>query len=1100
MSGSAAGVSVDDPSSGDDCGLKPAPVLGPPAGAGSTLDEPFFPETIAFRWGQASPDERRPGAEPVPQMFGGYVILGEIARGGMGVVFKARHVKLNRIVALKMILAGKLASHADVERFSTEAQAAAQLEHSGIVPIYEVGEIGDQRYFSMGFVEGESLSAKIAAGPLAAREAATLLVAVAEAVDYAHSKGIIHRDLKPGNVLVGKDGQPRVTDFGLCKRTSGASELTGTGQVLGTPSYMPPEQAAGKIEEIGPLSDVYSLGAILYTLLTGRPPFQTPNAVETLLQVLTREPVPPRQLNANIPPDLETICLKCLEKESHRRYLSAQEFAADLRRFLKGEPTLARPIGAPARGWRWCRRNPVIASLMAGVAAALIAGTLVSSYFAILARQRADLAEKYSDEMRKQRNFAKDAETRRTEQLRDAYFSQAQAHRWSGRSERRFKGLAALTKAAEIQPSTELRNEAIAGLALADIRSKKQWALTPPSPGGMNVAFDNRYERYARYDAAGRIQVFRIADGAEQFELPGEGMRVEWVFRFSPDDRLLAARYEQPGKTVCHIWDLEERAVRFSIPFAVNLGTLNFSADSRAMAVGEQNGTIHVFDVETGQEMRNFSSVSSPYSIAFHPGKNQIAVSSHLSPQVYVHDLDSNQAPRLLPHPAGVRGIMWNPDGRFLATACADARVYVWNVGANGPPAVLTGHTHTVTTVVFNRQGNLLASYGWDGITRLWDPFLGRQLVSTPGEMVQSGQFSPDDTQLGFSLSPREVGIWEVAPGVECRSLGRGATRPPYSLAAAFSADGQFLATASDDGVRIWDLCNNREIGLSSEPGFFTVGFHPQTGYLFATGWSGFSSWPIATESEGAARIATVGPRQNSGGFSGLQRSSLSRDANTLAIAGPDALLALEVDPSGTIARQLLDGPHPGAASAAVSPDGKWGASGTWKGTGVKIWDVNARKLLRDLPIAESAHVQFSPGGDLLVTATGAEYRIWNVATWEPVNVIPRDRTGDVPGPICFSPDGKLLALRLNLNNGFALFDAATYERLADFEAGPQSPLCFGPHGAELAVQGDEGLIQIWNLRDVRTRLREMILDLAIPAFPPPRATHAVGNLVLKSN
>lgn len=1099
MGGSPASVSVDDPSSGDDCGLKPAPAPGT-AAAGSTLDQSFFPETIAFQWGQDTATQRQPGDQPISQMFGDYVILGEIARGGMGVVFKARHVKLNRIVALKMILAGKLASHADIERFATEAQAAAQLEHPGIVPIYEVGEIGEQRYFSMGFVEGESLSAKIATGPLAAREASTLLVAVAEAVDYAHSKGIIHRDLKPGNVLVGKDGQPRVTDFGLCKRTSGASELTGTGQVLGTPSYMPPEQAAGKIDEIGPLSDVYSLGAILYTLLTGRPPFQTPNAVETLLQVLTREPVSPRQLNANIPPDLETICLKCLEKESHRRYHSAQEFADDVRRYLKGEPTLARPLSAPARAWRWCRRNRVVAALMAGVAAALIAGTVVSSYFGILARERAELAEKYSEEMRKQRNLAKDAETRRTRQLRDAYFSQAQAHRWSGRSERRFKGLAALAKAAEIEPSAELRNEAIAGLALADIRATRQWELAPPSPGGMNVAFDNRYERYARYDAAGRIQVRRIADDAELFELPGEGMRVEWVFRFSPGDRLLAARYEQPGKTVCHIWDLEKQTVRFSIPFAVHLGALNFSADGRAVAAGEHNGTIHVFDVETGHEIQQVPSVSAPYSVAFHPGKNQIAVSSHLSPQVYLHDLDSNQAPRLLPHPVGVRGVAWNPDGRLLATACADARVYVWNLDGNPQWTTLSGHTHTVTTVVFNRQGNLLASYGWDGITRLWDPFLGRQLVSTPGEMVQSARFGPDDAQLGFSLSPREVGIWEVAPGVECRPLGRGATRPPYSLAAAFSADGQFLATASDDGVRLWDLCNDREIGLSREPGFFKVGFHPQSEYLFATGRSGFSTWSIAIEGEGAARVATIGPRQNSGGLSGLQRSSLSADANTLVVAGPDTLVALKVGPSGAIERQLFQGPHPGAASAAVSPDGKWGASGTWKGTGVKVWDLNARELLRDLPVAESAHVQFSPDGNSLVTATGAEYRIWSVATWEPVKAIPRDRTADVPGPICFSPDGKLLALRLNLNSGFALFDGTKFDHLADFEAGPQIPLCFGPDGAELAVEGDEGLIQVWDIRTLRAGLRRMKLDLAIPAFAPAREIQPVSNLVLRSN
>jgi WD40 repeat protein len=278
------------------------------------------------------------------------------------------------------------------------------------------------------------------------------------------------------------------------------------------------------------------------------------------------------------------------------------------------------------------------------------------------------------------------------------------------------------------------------------------------------------------------------------------------------------------------------------------------------------------------------------------------------------------------------------------------------------------------------------------------------------------------------------------------------------------------------------------------------VGFHPQTGSLFATGRAGFSLWPIVTEGEGQARVVTIGPRQNSGGLSGLQRSSLSPDGKTLLVAGPDALLALEIGRSGTIEHQLLQGPHPGVASASISPDGKWGATGTWKGTGVKIWDLNARKLLRDLPVAESAFVQFSPDGRWLITATGAEYRTWNVATWEPVKVISRDRTGDVPGPICYSPDGKLLALRLNLNMGFALFDAATYDRLADFDAGPQIPLGFRPDGEELIVQGDEGLLQAWNLRALRARLCEMNLDLGIPAFAPPSEIRSTSNVVLKSN
>ncbi|MGH7137521.1 MAG: protein kinase domain-containing protein, partial [Pirellulales bacterium] len=234
------------------------------------------------------------------RVFGEYELQAEIARGGMGVVFKARQTRLNRTVAVKMILAGELADQDDVRRFLSEAEAAAGLDHPGIVPVYECGQIDGQHFFSMGFVEGQSLAALLAAGPLPPRKAAELISQVADAVDYAHQRGVIHRDLKPGNILLDQDGHPRVTDFGLAKRVTADSGLTRTGQALGTPSYMPPEQASGKLEAIGRAADVYALGAVLYAALTGRPPFQAATPLDTILQVLEQEPVAPRQLNADV--------------------------------------------------------------------------------------------------------------------------------------------------------------------------------------------------------------------------------------------------------------------------------------------------------------------------------------------------------------------------------------------------------------------------------------------------------------------------------------------------------------------------------------------------------------------------------------------------------------------------------------------------------------------------------------------------------------------------------------------------------------------------------------------------------------------------------
>jgi hypothetical protein len=283
-------------------------------------------------------------AEGPPQVFGDYELLREVARGGMGVVYKARQVALDRIVALKMILAGRLAADDDLVRFRTEAEAAARLQHPNIVTVFEVGDHGGQHYYSMEFVEGQTLSQRLSSGPLPGRLAARYARQVARAVHYAHRHGILHRDLKPSNILIDGQDEPKVTDFGLAKRLGGRGESgqTRTGAVLGTPSYMAPEQAAGKTKEIGPAADVYGVGAVLYECLTGRPPFRAETPVDTVMQVIENTPVPPRLLNPNVDPDLETICLKCLEKDPRARYASAEALAEDLQRYLNGESIQAR--------------------------------------------------------------------------------------------------------------------------------------------------------------------------------------------------------------------------------------------------------------------------------------------------------------------------------------------------------------------------------------------------------------------------------------------------------------------------------------------------------------------------------------------------------------------------------------------------------------------------------------------------------------------------------------------------------------------------------------------------------------------------------------
>jgi serine/threonine protein kinase len=324
----------------------------------------------------------------------GYEILDVLGRGAMGIVYKARQPGLKRIVALKMILSGDLAGTHERLRFRSEAEVIARLQHPNIVQIFEIGEDSDRPFFSMEFVEGTSLSKSIAATPQPPREAARIVQTLAAAIQSAHSKNIIHRDIKPANILIAVDGTPKITDFGLAKSLEEHSGQTHSGTILGTPSYMSPEQAEGRVLDITPRSDIYSLGAVLYELLTGRAPFKAGSVLDTLQQVKTMEPVAPIQFAPTVPRDLETICLKCLQKDPARRYESAQALADDLGRFLAGEPILARPVSVPERLWRWCRRNPRIAVLSGSIAAVVLAWASTTTILAISIKQQKDNADK----------------------------------------------------------------------------------------------------------------------------------------------------------------------------------------------------------------------------------------------------------------------------------------------------------------------------------------------------------------------------------------------------------------------------------------------------------------------------------------------------------------------------------------------------------------------------------------------------------------------------------------------------------------------------------------------------------------------------------
>jgi tRNA A-37 threonylcarbamoyl transferase component Bud32 len=528
-----------------------------------------------------------PPGEWVGRCVGGNEIVDELGRGGMSVVYKARQARPARLVALKMILGIHHAEPRRRARCLAEADAIARLAHPNIVQVHEVGEHDNLPFLALELMDGGSLAQKLGGVPQPPAQAAGLVQTLARAVHHAHQRGVVHRDLKPANVLLGADGTPKISDFGLAKQER--LELTTTGVILGTPSYMAPEQASGDHKQIGPAADIYALGAILYECLTGRPPFRAANILETLEQVRTQEPVSPSKLQARTPRDLNTICLKCLQKEPARRYGSALDLADDLQRFLDGKPIHARPVGPAGRAWRWARRSPALAGLSLAVALLLLALTLGSFISAWRMNRVAGRALR--------------AEGEATDRLFDALVTRAETGRASGRPGQRFAGLEALRQAVAIardqgRPAEDvlrLRNAAIGCLALPDLRREADWEGNPP--GSHGLGFDARFERYALASPGGEIHINRASDHQELFRLPapaGQGAAYSLTLRFSPDGKYFADWCSFLGRRrTLRVWELRPGVRRPQRPVLVVEAVTAapaISTDSRSLYPGFRTG------------------------------------------------------------------------------------------------------------------------------------------------------------------------------------------------------------------------------------------------------------------------------------------------------------------------------------------------------------------------------------------------------------------------------------------------------------------------------------------------------------------------------
>jgi sugar lactone lactonase YvrE len=746
------------------------------------------PDPYATRGsGDSLPEPPRESWPLVP----GYEILGELGRGGMGVVYKARQAKLDRVVALKMILHSRHAGADGRARFRAEAEAVARLQHPNIVQIFEVGEHDGLPFFALEYLEGGTLDRKLTHKPAPVREAAALVRTLADAVQAAHARGIVHRDLKPANVLLSSpfsrdaessqrsalpsaprcedsalrlnDRQPKITDFGLAKRLDRASE-TRDGSVMGTPHYMAPEQAAGQVEQVGPAADVYALGAILYECLTGRPPFLASSVLEVLEQVRTQEAVSPRRLRPGVPADLETICLKCLRKEPARRYTTARELADDLGRFLEGKPVLARPVGWPEKVGKWARREPLAAALLSLVA--LVTATGLTGV--LLAWRSAVAAHLEADERAEERDLAYQAEARQRESLEQQLcFSRiALADR-----EIRAGKSAWARRLLDLCPGS-LRHWEWQYLDRR-VRGAVPVVLDGPQRGVSCVAFDREGTTLAAASGDGSVRLWRSETGKPLHELTGHDDSVNWVC-FAPDGKRLA------------------------------------SADAA--------GVVALWDAQTGQPCKRLTGHEQPVSaLAWHPDGRLLASATFPLDgpgEVWLWDVGRGRAVRRFRGHAGrVSGLAWGRDGGLLASAGHDGTVRLLDGETFEERLVLTGHRLPVSAVAFSPDGLLLASAAGrveaerpeQGEVLLWRADTGEVVHRLTGHVRRptTVAFSPDGQRLASAGWDGEVKLWDVATGQEVLTLTAGAEAVMH---VAFSPDGRWLAAGSLDlRVRLFD-------------------------------------------------------------------------------------------------------------------------------------------------------------------------------------------------------------------------------------------------------------------------------------------------------
>jgi WD40 repeat protein/tRNA A-37 threonylcarbamoyl transferase component Bud32 len=1072
--------------------------------------------------------------------FGRFDLLERVGVGTFGTVFKAYDPRLDRPVALKVLRAGELASLGERERFLREPRNAAQLSHPGIVPVHDVSEHEDTPFIISEFVDGLTLSALLKARRPTPREAARLVAQLADALHYAHEHGVIHRDVKPSNVMIDESGEPHLMDFGLAKREAGEITITLDGQVLGTPAYMSPEQARGESAQVDRRSDVYSLGVILYEMLTGELPFRG-NTRMLLQQVLNDDPRPPRLVNDSIPRDMETVCLCAMAKEPPRRYASALALANDLRRFLNNEPIKARPANLIEHTWRWAQRNALAAGAIMATALSLVTATVLSVLFAIHRHQmlidsRRHLAQADFDLGREACERGDLARGLHLLHRSARAASEANDPDWTRVAQ---AGLAAWSS--EFPPvrgvyshGTGVNSVAISPdgqtvLTASSDRTAQLWNIDTSSPIGDPLRHDD-HVWVALFSPDGRLALTAGLDGAVRLWDAATGQPHGPPLRH--DGSVWSAVFSRDGTTVLsggddkkgRIWDVASGA-----PLGVLEGhtkritSVALSPDGKTALTGSSDRTARLWNIATrqpiGEPLQHDEGQGvgeEMMAVAFSPQGEVAATTSHDGTARLWSARTGLPLHEPLRHVGRVFSPVFSPDGQTLLTTCADRKARLWDVATGKLRCAPLEHADRVWVGAFSPDGKTVATGGWDRAARLWDAVTGKPLGRPFRHegWIRNVVFSPDGRRLLTASEDGTAHLWEITSQSDRSTT---VTLSEMATVAAYSADGQQLLIGTHQGrVYIVDAGNGAVRGEPLDLGepLSVVGSDPDGTVLLAGGkngrvqlWWRATGKPLGQPVElgdlansfafspdrkhvacssvnGTARLFDIGGRQHWSEplthEDGIFAVAFSRDSQILCTASADRTVRLWDTATGRQRVHALDHPDK-VTSLAVSPDGKTLVSGCLDGY-ARFWSLRSGKEQGE-PLNHLGGVfalSYRSDGQLLATGgSDGVVRIWNTSTRTQMTV-PLQHANPIE-TVEFSRDSELL-LTSTLHGEVGVWDVTLGRPIGPWLVHPAetTSVTFNHDGTQVLTCCRDNLTRVWKITRPNRRLEALPTEIEV--------------------